>query len=81
MRHGTLASELLRALRGRRSQAQLSRRLGYRSNIVQRWETQRCWPSAVQFLVVAERTGKSPAASYRVFLGAEPAFLGAARAA
>lgn len=36
-----LAAELVRALRGKTSQAQLSRRLGYRSNIVQRWESGR----------------------------------------
>jgi transcriptional regulator with XRE-family HTH domain len=44
-----IASDLVRALRGRRSQAEFSRRLGYRSNIVHRWESGKCWPSAATF--------------------------------
>ena len=34
-----IAADLVRALRGGRTQAELSRRLGYRSNIVHRWES------------------------------------------
>jgi transcriptional regulator with XRE-family HTH domain len=41
-----IAKDWLRALRGRRSQRALSRRLGYRSNIVYRWESGRCFPTA-----------------------------------
>ncbi len=44
--HQRLASEWLRALRGRRSQRALSRRLGYRTNIAYRWESGLCWPYA-----------------------------------
>jgi transcriptional regulator with XRE-family HTH domain len=45
-----LAADFIRALRGKRSQTGLSRTLGYRSNIVHRWESGQCWPSAVHFL-------------------------------
>jgi len=47
-----IASELIRALRGKRSCAELSRRAGYRSNIVHRWEAQQCWPTAAGFLAL-----------------------------
>ena len=59
-----LSVELLRALRGRRSQSGLSRRLGYRSNIVHRWETRQCWPSAARFLELCQRVGLDPRKSY-----------------
>lgn len=44
-----VSAELVRALRGKRSCAALSRRLGYRSNIVRRWEAEECWPTASTF--------------------------------
>ena len=47
-----IARELIRAVRGRRSQEQLSRRLGYRSNPVSEWEGGRRWPTASEFLRV-----------------------------
>jgi hypothetical protein len=50
-----VASELIRALRGKRSCAELSRRAGYRSNIVHRWEAQQCWPSAADLLALHAR--------------------------
>jgi hypothetical protein len=50
-----LAIELIKALRGRRSCAELSRRVGYRSNIVHRWEAGRCWPTAARFIEVHRR--------------------------
>jgi DNA-binding transcriptional regulator YiaG len=59
-----IAVELLRALRGRRSQSALSRRLGYRSNIVHRWETRQCWPSADRFLQLCQRVGVDLRESY-----------------
>ena len=45
-----VASELIRALRGKRSQAAFSRKLGYRSNIVNRWESGEAFPTATTFL-------------------------------
>lgn len=64
-----IAVELLRALRGRRSQAGLSRRIGYGSNIVHRWESRRCWPTASRFLEICRQLGKDVERSYaRMFL-------------
>lgn len=45
-----LAREASRALRGSRTQVTASRALGYRSNIVHRWETGACMPTAARFL-------------------------------
>jgi transcriptional regulator with XRE-family HTH domain len=45
-----IAADLIRALRGRRSRAAFSKRLGYRSNAVQRWEAGQAWPTADDFL-------------------------------
>lgn len=42
------ARELVRAIRGRRSQVALSRRLGYRSNVLYMWESGRRWPTATE---------------------------------
>src|SRR5215831_13021051 len=51
MNYELIAAELIRALRGPgRSQAALSRRIGYRSNIVSRWESQSAFPTACRFL-------------------------------
>ena len=55
--YSTLAAELVRAIRGRRTQSGLSRRIGYASNIVHRWESQQCSPSAARFLQVCEGLG------------------------
>jgi len=52
-----LASELLRALRGERSQTAFARRLGYKSNIVYSWEAGRAFPTAAKALWAAQRTG------------------------
>ena len=40
--------ELVRAIRGPRSQVALARRLGYRSNVVYMWESGRRWPTAAE---------------------------------
>lgn len=47
------ARELLRAMRGSRSQVALARRLGYRSNVVYMWESGRRWPTAAETFRVA----------------------------
>lgn len=52
--HDTAASELLRAIRGRRSQQALARRLGYRGNPVTDWEHGRHFPTARDALRIAE---------------------------
>lgn len=62
-----LARQLVRALRGRRSQTALSRRLGYRSNVVYMWESGRREPSASELFRLLERTGRDPRAAWRRF--------------
>ncbi len=63
----SLVSQLVRALRGKRSQTALSRRLGYRSNVVYTWESGRREPSASELFRIVARTGGSPAAAFASF--------------
>jgi len=58
MNYESLSSELLRALRGKRSQTAFSKRLGYRSNVAYAWESGRAWPTALGFFGILERTGR-----------------------
>jgi len=51
------AAQLLRALRGRRSQRAFSRRLGYRSNVAHDWESGRRMPTAPATLRSCHRLG------------------------
>jgi transcriptional regulator with XRE-family HTH domain len=53
----SLARELVRALRGRRSQGLLSKRLGYRSNALYTWEAGTAFPSAARCFALCERVG------------------------
>ena len=68
----TVASELIRALRGKRSCAELSRRAGYRSNIVHRWEAGQCWPTASGFLALHARLRPDAAPWITSFLHKAP---------
>ena len=52
-----LASELLRALRGKRSQVAFSRRLGFKSNVAYAWESGRRFPTAAEAMRAATRCG------------------------
>ncbi|MEO8180768.1 MAG: DUF4423 domain-containing protein [Deltaproteobacteria bacterium] len=70
-----LASDWLRALRGRRSQVAFSRRLGYRSNIAYRWEAGRCFPSASATLSLVAAQGGDVRASLGRFYRSTPAWL------
>jgi transcriptional regulator with XRE-family HTH domain len=70
-----LAAEWLRALRGRRSQVALSRRLGYRSNISYRWESGRCFPSASATLRLVQLLGGDVRASLARFYRSTPPWL------
>jgi transcriptional regulator with XRE-family HTH domain len=68
-----LVRQLVRALRGKRSQTALSRRLGYRSNVLYTWESGRREPSASELFRIVARTGgsaKEAFASFPVDLGA-----------
>src|SRR5687767_4395102 len=55
-----VARDLLRALRGRRSQRQLSRKLGFSSNVVYRWESGRAAPAAHEFFRLAALVVRTP---------------------
>lgn len=52
-----LGAELIRALRGKRSQTALSRRLGYKTNVVYLWEARKGAPTGAGFLQLAQRVG------------------------
>lgn len=60
MNYDLLASQLIRALRGRRSQVALSRRLGYRSNVLYSWESGEGFPTAAKFFRLALQVGRNP---------------------
>jgi hypothetical protein len=72
-----LASEWLRAARGQRTQAALSRRLGYQSNIVYRWESGRCFPTATIALRLLQHCRIDVRTSLSAFYGTVPPWLGA----
>lgn len=70
-----LSRQLLRALRGKRTQAAFSRRLGYRSNVVRTWENGHRFPTAARLLQAARRGGREPRAALARFLPGEPAWV------
>lgn len=70
-----LASDFLRALRGKRSQRAFARRLGYRTNIAYTWESGRSFPSASRALSVAARVGIDVRAALGRFFGTPPPWL------
>lgn len=70
-----VAMELLRALRGRRSQVAWSRRLGYRSNVAYAWESGRRWPTAAETLRAAQRAGVDVSGSLIRFYADPPHWL------
>jgi len=72
-----LSAELIRALRGRRSAAELSRRLGYGSNIVRRWEAGECFPTASAFLTAHARLRPQALGALPQFLRRTPDWLDA----
>lgn len=61
------ASQLLRAIRGDRSQVAFSRRLGYRSNPVADWEAGRRQPTAAEMLRACDRAGIDVPAAFASF--------------
>jgi transcriptional regulator with XRE-family HTH domain len=75
MKHAQIARELMRSLRGARSQVALSRRLGYRTNAAYSWESGRDFPTAARFFEVAARVGVDVGAALERFYQRRPAFL------
>jgi len=61
------ATQLLRALRGNRSQRAFSRRLGYRSNVAHDWERGRRLPTAASALDACARVGVNVRAAFERF--------------
>jgi hypothetical protein len=68
MNYDEISAEVIRSLRGKRSQAAFSRKLGYKSNIVNRWEAGRAFPTASMFLrIVASLQKRQPSPLVRFF--------------
>jgi hypothetical protein len=70
-----LSREFVRSLRGRRSQAGLSRRLGYRTNVLYAWESGRNFPTAAHALQLATRCGVDVRRALSDFYRTSPAWL------
>lgn len=70
-----VASDWVRALRGKRSQLSLSQRLGYQSNILYRWESGGCYPSAATFFRLAAACGRNVRPALQEFLRDTPPWL------
>jgi len=79
MENALLAREFMRALRGRRSQPQFSRRLGYRTNVAYMWEAGRSAPTTSTALAAAARVGVDVRAALERFYRVAPAWLEACR--
>jgi transcriptional regulator with XRE-family HTH domain len=75
MNYETLAKELIRALRGARSQVALSRRMKCRSNVLYSWESGRRWPTAATFFALAQAVRVPLAQGITEFLGGLPPSL------
>jgi hypothetical protein len=74
MDYPQISREFVRALRGRRSQAALSRRLGYRTNVVYAWESGRNFPTAADALRMARACGVNVLEALSEFYRRKPAF-------
>jgi hypothetical protein len=75
MDYRMLARELVRALRGQRSQAALSRRLGFKTNVLYTWESGRCSPAVGEFLRFVRRLRLSLGEIVTTFYRARPQWL------
>jgi len=73
--YSRMASELLRSLRGRRSQVAFARRLKYRSNVVYSWESGRAYPTAAGTLRIATGAGVDVRAAISRFYRHEPSWF------
>jgi hypothetical protein len=72
----TAARELLRAIRGVRSQVAFSRRLGYRGNVAAAWEAGRRFPTAAETLRACKRSRIDVEAAFLRFHAPTAAMLG-----
>jgi len=62
-----VASEVLRAIRGHRSQVAFSRWLAYKSNVAADWEAGRRFPTAAEAFRAADRVGLDVLGAFRRF--------------
>ncbi len=72
------ASEFLRAVRGRRSQVQFARWLGYAGNPITNWENGRRYPTATEALRACDRVGIDVQAAFHRFHAPSAPALGQA---
>jgi transcriptional regulator with XRE-family HTH domain len=70
-----LSREFIRAARGARSQTALSRRLGYRTNVLYAWESGRRWPTAATAFGVLRRLRVDVAGALKRFFASAPPWL------
>lgn len=73
--YSQIAAELVRALRGNRSQTALSRRLGYKTNVVYVWEAQKGAPTGAGFFNLAAKVGIDPSSAITSFYRTQPAWI------
>src|SRR5690349_15546776 len=73
-----IAAQLVRALRGRRSCAEHSRRLGYASNSLRRWESRESFPTASAFFSAHARLQPNARVALAAFLKRDAAHADAA---
>jgi transcriptional regulator with XRE-family HTH domain len=73
--YAQISRDFMRALRGRRSQAAFSRRLGYRTNVAYTWESGRAFPTAATVLSAAARSGIDVRAALTRFYRSSPPWL------
>lgn len=76
MDYDRIGQELLRALRGSRSQTALSRRLGYSTNVIYTWEAGRRSPTLRDLWSVARCVAVRPEDALKRFLTVVPRELG-----
>lgn len=67
MDYAALSSDLMRALRGKRSQTAFSRRLGYSTNVAYAWEAGRRSPTAAEMFRAAIKVGVDVSDALRPF--------------
>jgi transcriptional regulator with XRE-family HTH domain len=75
MNYVRIAAELLRALRGKRSQSAFSHRLGFRSNVLYAWESGRRFPTGAEMFWAAKRAGLDITAGLKRFFRTAPDWL------
>ena len=75
MDHARICRQLIRALRGERSQIQLSRWLGHKSNVLYTWEAGRRFPTGAELMQLAARVGVDVPAAWGRFYRSPPPWL------